>query len=463
MSTAPKHKSLVYLIAAIAALAGLLFGIDIGLISGALDYIQQEFQLSTFQEEMVTGAILLGAAVGAVFSGWFCHRYGRHRALLLSAFIFTLGSLGSAFAPSADFLIGVRFILGLALGMASYSAPLYIAEMAPADIRGRLITGYQLMITLGIVLAFVSDTIFVTLAQKGLMDASIAWRWMLGILALPSAFMFVVVLFLPGSPRWAVLKGFDDEARNILLKLRYEEQVESEYQEIKASLSWSAPVRDLLKNKNFIRVVALGIGLQIIQQLSGMNAILYYAPQIFKTANLGLDTGMWATVSIGIVNVLSTIIALYLVESLGRRKLLYTGAVLLFLSTLLLGFLFKTSMVNQMPWFSVAIVFVFIFGFAISYGPVIWILCSEIYPLSGRDFGVACSTTANWIGNVIIGTTSLSIMRSLGTSTLFYILAAIAGLSFLFFYRFVPETKGISLEHIEKKVWQGKPLKEIGA
>lgn len=456
------HKPIVYVIGLIAALAGLLFGVDIGVISGALPYLQQDLSLSTVQMETLTSSILIGAVLGAVISGWLNRQFGRRFAILVSAAIFVIGSVASAMVADYEALFAVRIVLGLALGVASFSAPLYLSEIAPADIRGRIISAYQLMITIGIVLAYLSDTWFTHLAVEGTISAGHAWRWMLGSVAIPSFWMFLFIFFLPNSPRWTALKGFDSETRMILNRLRHPFQVEHELEEIRESVRQPHPLRELLANPLFLKVIGLGIMLQLIQQFSGMNAILYYAPIIFKQAGFNQTDGMWITVSIGLVNVITTIFSLYLIEKMGRRSLLYVGAVMLFISTLVLALLFREGLVGANATLGILFVFIFIIGFAISYGPVVWALCSEIYPLRGREFGIACSTAANWIGNSLVALFSLSIMHTYSTSTFFAILSGIAVLSFLYFRFFVPETKGVSLEHIEKNVWAGKKLKAIG-
>src|SRR3990167_5233789 len=456
------HKPIVYIISLIAALAGLLFGIDIGVISGALNYLQVDLNLSTSQLETVTSSILVGAVIGAMGSGWINRHYGRRFAILVSAVIFVIGSIGSAMAASYNTLVIVRIILGLALGVASFSAPLYLSEMAPAAIRGRLISCYQLMITVGIVLAYLSDTGFTHLQSIGILSAAQAWRWMLGAVAFTAALMFIVVLFLPSSPRWTALKGRDEETLHILKRIRHAHQVEQEFTEIKESATLAMPLRDLLRNQSLLKVIFLGVMLQLIQQFSGMNAILYYAPIIFGQAGFNQTDGMWVTVSIGAINVITTIFSLYLIEYLGRRALMYLGAILLFISTSTLAILFNSGLTGTNAMLAITSVFVFIIGFAISYGPVVWTLCSEVYPLRVREFGITCSTVANWVGNSLIAAFSLSIMKNFSVSGFFVMLAIIAILSFVFFRFFMPETKGVSLERIEKNVWANTPLLKLG-
>lgn len=456
------HKPIVYIIGLIAALAGLLFGIDIGVISGALNYLKTDLNLSTSQLETVTSSILIGAMIGAIASAWINRHFGRRLALLISALMFVAGSIGSAAVTHYETLIAVRILLGLALGVASFSAPLYLSEMAPADIRGRLISTYQLMITIGIVLAYASDTAFTHLQLTGILSPGQAWRWMLGIVALPAALMFIVVLFLPKSPRWTALKGRDEETRKILSLLRHPHQVDSEFLDIKESTQGTMSISGILRHPSFLKVIGLGVMLQLIQQFSGMNAILYYAPIIFGQAGFSQANGMWVTVSIGLINVFTTLFALYLIEHMGRRPLMYLGAVLLFLSTTFLAILFHVGLSGWHATLAILSIFIFIIGFAVSYGPVVWTMCSEIYPLRAREFGITCSTAANWLGNSLLAAFSLTLMKNVSVSGFFMLLSGIAIMSFIFFYYFLPETKGTSLERIEKNVWSNVPLRVIG-
>jgi len=467
-----KYKPLIYIVALTAALAGLLFGLDIGVISGALKYIARAFSASTLQQEWVVSSLLFGAVGGTLASGVISKKYGRKNTLLLAAVVFSMGALLSSISTSIGILIGCRVFLGLAVGMASFTAPLYLSEIAPRGIRGALISMYQLMITIGIVCAFASDTFFATYFKyNGIVGGH--WRIMLGILVIPSMIMFFGVFFLPKSPRWLVMKGMKKAARQVLGKVRStEEEIAQELDEIEANLGEEQNGWKLFKiNKNFRKAIFLGIGLQIIQQLTGINVVMYYAPKIFQAAGFATtEQQMWGTVLVGVINVLATFIAIAFVDRWGRKPIMYTGFVIMGISMCIVGIAMPeqsglAATAGQIPtraFISIAGIFTFIIGFAASAGPIIWVICSEIYPLAGRDFGITCSTATNWIANGIVGLTFLSMLKGLGATTTFLIYGGIEVIFIIFFILWVPETKGISLEKIADNLLAGKPLKKIG-
>ncbi|GAB6854880.1 sugar porter family MFS transporter [Asaia astilbis] len=445
------------LAAILAAIAGLMFGLDIGVISGALGFIAKEFHAGDVAQEWIVSSMMFGAAVGAVFAGQLSYRFGRKKALVLSAFLFMFGALLSVVAQGITALIIARALLGLAIGIASFVAPLYISEVADEQHRGSLISVYQLMITLGILLAFVSDAIF---SYYG------AWRWMLGIVALPGAVFMFGSLFLPDSPRWLMLRGRRNEALETLTSLRpSREEAEKEIWEIQNRLQEKQRGLSLfLENPNFRRSVFLGIGLQIVQQLTGINVVMYYAPRIFEVAGFGQDGQMWGTAIVGLVNMLATFIAISFVDRWGRRPMLFAGFSIMAVGMGALAVLlsYGAGSSSIMHYLAVAVLLLFITGFAFSAGPLIWILCAEVQPLEGRDFGVTCSTFTNWIANMAVGATFLTLLGSFGASHTFWLYAALNVLFIAFTLLFVPETRGVSLEAIEQRLNSGARLREIG-
>ncbi|MGL5422402.1 sugar porter family MFS transporter [Serratia sp. IR-2025] len=463
MSTSSTSKGrsnaqMTFFVCFLAALAGLLFGLDIGVIAGALPFIAHEFQITSQQQEWVVSSMMFGAAVGAVGSGWLSYRLGRKYSLMIGAVLFVIGSLCSAFAPNNEVLLVSRVLLGLAVGIASFTAPLYLSEIAPERIRGSMISMYQLMITIGILGAYLSDTAF---------SYSGSWRWMLGIITLPALLLFVGVFFLPRSPRWLASRGRDAEARKVLEMLRdTTDQAKAELDEIRESLKIKQSGWALFKdNKNFRRAVYLGVLLQVMQQFTGMNVIMYYAPKIFDLAGFASTAQqMWGTVIVGLVNVLATFIAIGLVDRWGRKPTLKLGFLVMAIGMGTLGTMMNIGMdTPAAQYFAILMLLMFIVGFAMSAGPLIWVLCSEIQPLKGRDFGITCSTTVNWIANMIVGATFLTMLNSLGSANTFWIYA---GLNLVFIFitiALIPETKNISLEHIERNLMAGKPLREIGS
>ncbi len=441
----------------VAALAGLMFGLDIGVISGALSFIATEFHAGDLAQEWIVSSMMIGAAVGALVAGVLSYQLGRKLSLILGAILFVAGSLFCAGAWSVGSLIVARFVLGLAIGIATFTAPLYIAEIAPPEKRGSMISTYQLMLTSGILAAFVSDTLFSYIG---------AWRWMLGIVAVPGALFLLAVLRLPNSPRWLLMRGRGHEARQVLMHLRgNRHHVDAEYKEIEEQLrrpqvGWSL----FRENSNFRRSVFLGIALQVIQQFTGMNVVMYYAPRIFAAAGFQGHMQLWGTAIVGLVNVLATFIAVAFVDRWGRRPVLLAGFIIMFVGMGVLGYILNMGHLTvTLQIAAVVMLLLFITGFAMSAGPLIWMLCSEVQPTKGRDFGIAASTLTNWVANFIVGLTFLTMLTHWGSGITFGFYAVLNALFFFFTIFFVPETKGVTLERIEANLMAGKPLRRIGA
>jgi len=370
--------------------------------------------------------------------------------------------------------------------------PLYLSEIAPQAVRGALISLYQLMITIGIVVAFLSDTYFTSYAHLEPIAAHVShslsslaggrgqtlmelylnapWRWMLGVISLPALLMFVGMLLLPESPRWLVLKNREDQARRVLQRLGASEaEADNELEAIQEGMQVRQSGADLFRhNSNFRRAVFLGVSLQMIQQFTGINVVMYYSPNILQQAGFVTTAGqLWGTVLVGTVNVLATFIAIGFVDRLGRKPIMYTGFTVMGGGMLSLGTLFHLGLGAGTPnmllsYLALAALIVFIVGFAMSAGPIIWIICSEIYPLAGRDFGITCSTVTNWAANAVVGMTFLTMLNGLGPGNTFLLFGALSVVFLAFFVFFVPETKGVSLESIEQKLLAGTPLRHIG-
>ena len=424
-----------------AAVAGLLFGLDIGVIAGALPFITDHFTLSSRLQEWVVSSMMLGAAIGALFNGWLSFRLGRKYSLMAGAILFVAGSIGSAFAANVEVLLLSRVLLGVAVGIASYTAPLYLSEMASENVRGKMISMYQLMVTLGIVLAFLSDTYF---------SYSGNWRAMLGVLALPAVVLIVLVIFLPNSPRWLAQKGRHVEAEEVLRMLRdTSEKAREELNEIRESLKLKQGGWALFKiNRNVRRAVFLGMLLQAMQQ--------------FTTT----EQQMIATLVVGLTFMFATFIAVFTVDKAGRKPALKIGFSVMALGTLILGYCLMQfdngTASSGLSWLSVGMTMMCIAGYAMSAAPVVWILCSEIQPLKCRDFGITCSTTTNWVSNMIIGATFLTLLDAIGAAGTFW-LSSVLNVAFIgVTFWLIPETKGVTLEHIERKLMAGEKLRNIG-
>lgn len=451
------NKGITFFVCLLAALSGLLFGLDIGVIAGALPFITNDFEVSNKQQEWIVSSMMFGASIGAIISGIISMKIGRKKSLSIGAIVFFIGSFWSACVTNPEMLIAARILLGIAVGISSYTAPLYLSEIAPEKIRGSMISLYQLMITMGILSAYFSDAAFSYTGN---------WRYMLGIITIPAFLLFFGVLFLPNSPRWLAAIGKFSEAKKVLMRLRNnKEQAEKEFHSIQESLKVKQSGWHLFKqNYNFRRAVYLGILLQIMQQFTGMNVIMYYAPRIFDMAGFNNTMQqMWGTVIIGIVNVLATFIAIFLVDKWGRKPTLTLGFLVMATSMGIIGnMLYNGIQSTEEKYLAIDMLLIFIVGFAMSAGPLVWVLCAEIQPLRGRDFGITVSTTTNWLANMIVGATFLTMIKILGSANTFWIYS---GLNVLFIFLtqlLVPETKSVSLERIENNLLSGKKLRDIG-
>jgi SP family arabinose:H+ symporter-like MFS transporter len=443
-----------------AGMAGLLFGLDQGVISGALPFITKEWNLASSTQEWVVSSMMVGAATGAVLASFLAAGIGRKKSLIIGAALFIVGSLGSGMAADVDMLIGCRLVLGLSVGIASYTAPLYLAEMSDKDARGKVISGYQLMVTVGILAAFLSDTAF---------SYSGNWRMMVTVIAIPAVVLILTVSNLPDSPRWLAAKGRLDEASHVLKSLHASEKIAAdELTDIKETLKVKQAGWALFKaNHNVRRAVFLGVLLQAMQQFTGFNVIMYYSPKILGLAGFSsTEDQMIGTVINGLVFVLSTFIAIWMVDRSGRKPALKIGFLVMAASMAVVGvcmsLLEAGSAPSWVPYLSALMTMVSIAGFGMSAGPIVWVLCSEIQPLKSREFGIACSTMTNWITCAIVGATFLTLVDTLGSALTFWLYAVLNGLFIVLTAYFVPETKNVSLEKIEKNLMEGKKLRHIG-
>ena len=441
-----EHSRFVYVIAAIAALNGLLFGFDIGVISGALLYINDSFTLSPFLEGVVTSSVLVGAMLGAATGGTLADRFGRRRLTLAGAVVFFVGSFGMALSPTLAWLIGWRVVEGIAVGVASIVGPLLISETAPSDIRGALGFFQQLMITVGILLAYLINYAF---APEFL--GIIGWRWMLWFGAVPAAVLALGTYYLPESPRWLVEHDRIEEARGVLSRIRDRDEVDEEIENIRevSEIEEEGDLSDLLEPWVRPALIA-GVGLAIIQQVSGINTIIYYAPTILNNIGFGDIASLVGTIGVGIVNVLLTVVAILLVDRVGRRPLLLvgTGGMTVMLGILGLGF-FLPGLSGVVGYVTLASMILYVAFYAISLGPVFWLLISEIYPLRIRGTAEGVATFFNWGANFLVALTFLSLIERLGEGPSFWLLGGFCLLAFVFIYSRVPETMGRSLEDIE--------------
>jgi sugar porter (SP) family MFS transporter len=432
-------------LAIVAALGGFLFGYDTGVISGALLFIAKDLHASSFEQQAFVGSLLIGAVVGAVLSGVSADALSRRWTKVISGSIYVLGALASAASQNATELIAARFVLGLAVGTASFVSPMYISELAPKRIRGGVTSFNQLMIVSGIFAAYL-----VNWALKGVAGD---WRWMLGLGAVPGLLLAVGMVFQPYSPRWLVQRGREDDARAVLRKVREDdEEIETELAEIKDAARQESGVRDLLAPR--VRpMIALGLVLAIAQQLIGVNTVIYYAPTILKFTGLSNGSAITQALSVGIANLVFTVVAVLLLDRVGRRPLLMIGTAGCIVSLGGLGAFFaSSSLQDSVPWLALVCLILYIASFAIGLGPVFWLMISEIFPLRVRSPAMSVSTIANWSANFVVASFFLTLTTAITRQGTFWLYAAFGVAALVFFALRLPETRDRSLEQIEQEL-----------
>lgn len=439
----------IYVVAAVAALAGLLFGYDTGVISGAILFIKQDFNLSAGGEGMVVSAVLFGATCGAMLSGKLADIFGRKRIILIISAIFTIGSIYTALATSVIAIVIGRIILGLAIGVASFTAPLYIGEVAPSEVRGALVGLNQLAITIGILGSYIVDYWFAAAGN---------WQAMVALGAVPAVILAAGIFFMPESPRWLMLKGKEDEARRVFKSIGREGDIEAELTAIKRTASMETGGWQELISPSLRPLLVIGAALAFFQQFTGINTVIYYAPTIFNLAGFANNSvSILATAGVGLVNVLMTVVGLKFIDGLGRRPLLLGGlsgmAVSLF--ALSLGFSIQQNS-DALKWIGVASLALYVAAFAISIGPIFWLLIAEIYPLKVRGLAMSIATCVCWICNLIVSFTFPLLIKNLGTALTFGLYGLISLVAIVFCFFMVPETKGVSLEQLQERFKIGK-------
>ncbi|MBM3465468.1 MAG: sugar porter family MFS transporter [Armatimonadetes bacterium] len=453
------HSTHVIVIALVASAAGLLFGFDTGVISGAQDFLFKTFQVDPKSASgaslagLVVGAVPMGAVVGAIISGWCADRLSRRTSLRYSALLFIIGSLTAALAPNIDTVIAGRLVMGLAVGVSSMVAPMYLSEVAPPAVRGTLVFLFQLAITIGLVLAFLINF---ALADSG------SWRGMIAAGVLPAAMMFVGLLAVPQSPRWLVSVGRNDEAAQVLRLLLGKDDVQEEVDEIGNSAKREAGggIRTMLSPR-FLPLVMVAFGLFVFQQLSGINAIMYYGPQVFRAAGFGGTSSYEAQFVMGIVNVAATVIGVWLVDRAGRRPLLLGGFVGMIACLVSVGAILGQPSASS-AHLSLIMVLLFIAFFAVSLGGVPYVIMSEIFPLQLRGTCMAVASVANWAFNMAVSYSFDPLVNAMGMGNVFFLFGACTAVGFVFAFLLVPETRGTALEQIEANLYAGKPPRHLG-
>ena len=445
MTTSGTRNGHVIWATSIIALGGLLFGYDTGVISGALPAMTDYFGLTPFTSGVVVSSLTVGAALGAMSSGRLSDKFGRRPVLLAASAVFVIGSLMAAFSTSVPIMVVSRVILGLAVGCASSIVPVFISELAPADLRGRLVSLNQLMIVSGIMFAYLSNYALAGINQD--------WRWMIGLAVIPSLLLGIGVLSLAESPRWLAINGRSDEAQKVLEKFRTPEEVKTELEDIRStdettqSDGWKALLDPRLRH-----VLVAGVGLQILGQLTGVNAVVYYAPSIFESAGLGASSALLATVGVGVINIIFTVIGMGLVDKIGRTRLLAAGAAGQAICLAVFAFLLMGGITSGATSFiGVACLFLYLAAVAVGLDIVVFIIPSELYPLRIRATAMSLTIGVNWTLSFIVSLTFLSLFDALGGVGTFGIYAVATALLAVFALKVIPETRGKTLEDIERE------------
>jgi sugar porter (SP) family MFS transporter len=428
--------------AAVTALGGLLFGYDTGVVSGALLFLKNEFGgLSSFQQELVTSLLLIGAMIGAFGAGRVADRIGRRPTILTTAAIFVVGVLLAAFSPTFWTLIVARVVIGLAVGSASMTVPLYIGEMAPPRIRGALVSLNQLAITSGILASYLVDYRLADSAN---------WRLMFGLAVIPAVVLFVGILAQAESPHWLIRQGREDEARRVLRQLR-EGDIDTEVAEVQEVAAHEVRARDLLA-RGVRPALWVGVLMAVFQQVTGINTIIYYAPTLLAGAGLGNNAALLANVVNGAVNVGMTIVAIRLLDRTGRRPLLLTGTAGMAVGMIItaLAFLGGDHLHGAAAYVAIAGLLIYTGSFAVGLGPVFWLMIAEIYPLRIRGQAMSVATIANWGANFVVTISFLTLLNAITPRGVFFLFAFLCLVALAYFAKRVPETKQRSLQEIEQ-------------
>jgi sugar porter (SP) family MFS transporter len=443
-------KNFVYIAVGVAALGGLLFGYDTGVISGAILFIKTQFSLSSAMEEIVVSAVLVGAVIGAVIGGALTDRFGRRGLIIVAGIIFTVSAIGTALSPTVTLLIVARVASGIAIGIASFISPMYIAELVPAKVRGSLVAVNMLAITTGIVVAYLADY-----ALSGIQG----WRYMFGLAAAPSIILTVAMWCLPDSPRWLISKSKVDQARRVLQRARIDSDVSAEIADIQKSLGQQSGSGVAALFRPSLRMpLIVGVGLAVFQQITGINTVIYYAPTIFKFAGItAAGPAILAGAALAMVMWGFHVLAIYLMDRVGRRPLLLTGVAGQIVGLAILGAAFQfQQLASFKSYIAIGGLVIYVACFAFGLGPIFWLMISEIYPLKVRGAAMSVATVANWAMNLVVAVTFLTLVEVLGRPETFWLYGLIAVAAWVFFYLLVPETKGKTLEQIESHWRTGK-------
>ena len=457
-NSSKQSNSFIAAVCSIGSLGGLLFGFDTAVISGTFSFIEQYFSLDEIEIGWFASSALIGAIIGALVSGSLSDRFGRKPILIIAAFLFFISALGCTIPNSFIFLIVARIIGGIGVGMASVLAPLYISEFSPPKIRGRLIALYQLSIVIGILLAYLSNWLLLKFSQESTslfnetdklyqIFVSEVWRGMFGFEMIPSGLFILLLFLIPESPRWLIKNNNPEKGFNILTKISGEKIAEKEFIEIKNSISkFKGRIADLLR-PGLRLALLVGIGLSVFGQFTGVNIIIYYGPTILENAGFEIDGALQFQVAIGLINLIFTILALWKIDRWGRRPLLVYGMFSVFISLIIIAFQFTFD--SSQGILIVVMLCIYMASLAISINAVIWVLIGEIFPNRIRGSAMSIVTFTNWGANFLTAFTFPWYIDKIGMGGGFFTFAGMCLIATIFFNKYVPETKGKTLEGIE--------------
>lgn len=441
----------LYIITIVASLGGLLSGFDMGVISGALLFIKSDWNLGEGQQSLLVSAAIIGAIVGAAGNGFLADLYGRKKVIVATAVIFIVASVLCAFSPDITWLVLSRMIIGLAVGMVNFVVPVYLSEIAPQRIRGMLVSLFQLAITAGILFSYLVNGVFA--------EAVYNWRWMMGAGVLPALVLLAGIIFLEDTPRWLLSKQRESEAKAVFKKIEPDKNVTRQIKEIKQNLEAEKAAGEKVSFQRWMLMpVFVGVGMMFAQICTGINTIIYYTATIFQNAGFASNaSAIYATIGVGAVNFVMTLVAIAFTDRWGRKPLLYAGlgGMLIALACLGAAFRFGDVLGESLRWVAVGSVVVYIACFAFSLGPIGWIMVSEVLPLKIRGFAMGICTVANFTFNLIVVSSFPILVSKIGEGYTFWIFGIISVLCLFFVFFFVPETKGISLERIEAN-WRNR-------
>jgi SP family arabinose:H+ symporter-like MFS transporter len=446
----PPNSNIIYKATLVASVGGLLFGYDTAVISGAIGFMKIYYQLSDVMTGWVASCALLGCIVGAMYSGKLSDYVGRKKVLMLSGFLFTISSVGTAIAPNLWVFVLFRIIGGMGIGIASMLSPMYISEMAPAGIRGRLISIFQLGIVSGILIIYFVNAYIAGIHNES-WNISTGWRWMFGSGIIPSVIFVLLLLTVPESPRWLAGQRRNTEALEILSQINGKAIAQQELESINESLKDETPFSfSDVREPKVKRALGIGILLAVFSQITGINAIMYYAPEIFKATGVGSDSAFIQTILVGIINVIFTFVAIRYVDQWGRKKLLLLGTSGMSICLFIVGLAFYSQ---QQGYLVLIAILGYIASFAMSLGPLTFVVIAEIFPTKARATAMSVATFFLWAAVFLVSQTFPVLIGSIGNAYTFWLYMLVAVIAFLFIWKRIPETKGKTLEEIEN-TWQ---------